>query len=104
MPTFGAVRVLWISTVLAAALLTGGVADAGKKRYQDVDWSEFIESPEDKAKWDRQAASRPKDDKAGAAAERGERRAGKGKGKKAKKAEKAAGKKAAAAARKKKNR
>lgn len=102
MPTFGAMRVLWISTVLAAALLTGGVADAGKKRYQDVDWSEFIETPEDKAKWDRQAASRPKDDKAGAADQRGERRAGKGK--KAKKAKKAGGKKAAAAARKKKNR
>lgn len=104
MPTFGASRVLRISVLLVGSLLIGGIADAGK-RYQDVDWSEFIESPEERARWDARAKARPGEENQ-AQAEKPER--SEKANRRAKKAKKAKGgkkaRKAAAAARKKRNR
>lgn len=77
-------------TVVAAVILALLAPSVHAAKFKQVDWSDFIETPEERAKWERKVAERTK--KGGGtetAMNEDDDRPKAGKGKKAKKAKKA---------------
>ena len=78
-----------VATVIVS-LMVGAIAPAvHAAKFKQVDWSDFIETPEERAKWDRKVAERAKNAKGAVASADDEPRAKMGKAKKSKKAKKA---------------